>query len=93
MKLGDEMPVPSLSTESPEQDANVNEYYEYCLSERMKTRGCTISLHMTPGIIGGSCRMPFTNRSLAIHSVSANITKAFDCTSTNIGPMKTVYRL
>ena len=44
MKLGDEMPVPSLSTESPEQDANVNEYYEYCLSERMKTRGRTISL-------------------------------------------------
>ena len=38
MKLVDEMPVPSLSTESPEQDANVNEDYKYCL-ERMKTRG------------------------------------------------------
>ena len=46
MKLVDEMPVPSLSTESPEQDANVNEDYEYCL-ERMKTRGRTISLRMT----------------------------------------------
>ena len=43
MKLVDEMPVPSLSTESPEQDANVNEDYEYCL-ERMKTKGRAISL-------------------------------------------------
>ena len=43
MKLIGEMPVHSLSTESLEQDANVNEDYEYCL-ERMKTRGRTISL-------------------------------------------------
>ena len=50
MKLTGEMPVPSLSTESPEQDANVNEYYEYCL-ERMKSRGCIISLRTTPGMI------------------------------------------
>ena len=50
MKLGDEMPVPSLSTESPEQDANVNEDYEYCL-ERMKTRRRTIYLRTTPGMM------------------------------------------
>ena len=31
MNLAVEMPVRSLSTESPEQDANVNEDYEYCL--------------------------------------------------------------
>ena len=43
MQLVDEMPVRILSTESPKQDANVNEDYEYCL-ERMKTRGRTISL-------------------------------------------------
>ena len=43
MNLAVEMPVRSLSTESPEQDANVNEYYEYCL-EHMKTMGRTISL-------------------------------------------------
>ena len=48
MNLAVEMPVRSLSTESPEQDANVNEYYEYCL---MKTSGRIISLRMTPGMI------------------------------------------
>ena len=46
MNLAVAMPVRSLSTEIPEQDANLNanEYYEYCLELRMKTRGRTISL-------------------------------------------------
>ena len=48
MNLAVEMPVRSLSTEIPEQDANVNEYYEYCLELRMKTSGRIISLRMTP---------------------------------------------
>ena len=43
MNLAVEMPVRSLSTESPEQNANVNEYYGYCL-ERTKTREHTISI-------------------------------------------------
>ena len=54
MNLAVEMPVRggSLSTESPEQDADVNEYYEYCLELRMKTSGRIISLpRMTPGTI------------------------------------------
>ena len=50
MTLTGEMPVPNLSTEILEHDANVNEDYEYCL-ERMKTRRRTIYLRTTPGMM------------------------------------------
>ena len=39
MNLAVEMPVRSLSTESPEQDANVNEYHRYCLDRMKRDQG------------------------------------------------------
>ena len=39
MKLTGEMPVPSLSTGIPEQDANVNEYHRYCLDRMKRDQG------------------------------------------------------